>query len=140
MVYYTLGFIFNSSLNQVLLVHKLRPDWQNGKVNGIGGKIEEGEESLACIVSEVQEESGLIIGPDQWVFFGVTTLPDAHVDVYTTIYKGDASDIENVNDEKIEWCDINKLPSNIITNLSWLVPMALDKIKNNAFKEFSLEY
>lgn len=29
-------------------------------MNGVGGKFEEGEDCYKCIVSEVQEESGLI--------------------------------------------------------------------------------
>ena len=40
---YTLGFIFTPALDKVLLVHKISPEWQAGKINGVGGKIEEGE-------------------------------------------------------------------------------------------------
>lgn len=61
---YTVGLIFNPQLTRVLLMHKNRPDWQKGMMNGVGGRIEEGEESIACIVREVCEETGLTTRPD----------------------------------------------------------------------------
>ena len=51
---YTLGFVFDSSQEKVLLVHKQRPAWQAGKVNGIGGKVELGETPHTGIVRECQ--------------------------------------------------------------------------------------
>ena len=49
---FTLGFVFNADLAKVLLVHKQRPDWQSGRINGIGGKIVGDESALNCIVRE----------------------------------------------------------------------------------------
>ncbi|MEM0912381.1 MAG: hypothetical protein AAGJ37_15510 [Pseudomonadota bacterium] len=39
---YTLGFIFDQTLEKVLLVLKKRPAWQAGKLNGVGSKAELG--------------------------------------------------------------------------------------------------
>jgi 8-oxo-dGTP diphosphatase len=55
---YVVGFIFNKERTRVALIRKDRPDFQAGKLNGIGGKIEKGEEADHCMVREAIEETG----------------------------------------------------------------------------------
>lgn len=43
----------------VLLVKKNRPQWQAGRYNLVGGKVDPGEDPLTCAVRELKEESGL---------------------------------------------------------------------------------
>ncbi|MBI2056050.1 MAG: NUDIX domain-containing protein [Candidatus Sungbacteria bacterium] len=129
---YTLGFIFNESLDQVLLIHKLRPDWQAGKLNGVGGKMEQGEDHFDCIVREVREESSLAINKNAWVYLGDMGADSWQVHVFASIYKGllsDAKTSEGADAEKVEWFPVHTLPSHTINNLSWLIPLAIDKIK-----------
>lgn len=49
---YVLGFLFNENLTKVVLVRKKRPEWQCGLLNGVGGKIEDGEPPLDAMVRE----------------------------------------------------------------------------------------
>ena len=64
-VSYVCGFLFTdpdaaqSHLLQVLLIRKLRPAWQKGYLNGIGGKIEPGETPLEAMNREFEEEAGI---------------------------------------------------------------------------------
>lgn len=44
---------------KVLLIQKDRPDWQKGKLNLPGGKIEAGETPKQTAVREIKEETGL---------------------------------------------------------------------------------
>jgi len=137
---YTLGFIFTPGLDWVLLVHKINPEWQAGKINGIGGKIEDGEESLACMVREVREESGLGTDADKWILLGEMGSGAWRVRVFAFVYRGSMDDARSADKEKVEWFDPNMLPPNVISNLRWLVPLALDKIKHQEFESFSVKY
>lgn len=140
---YTLGFIFDESLDRVLLIHKLRPVEQAGKLNGIGGKIEYGEDHFGCIVREVAEETTLITKNDEWIYLGDMGSDSWQVHVFTCIYKGDFSDAKCGNDsraEKVEWFSVKELPDRALSNLHWLIPMALDKIKHQEFHFCSVRY
>lgn len=55
---YVLGFCFNAALNKVVLIRKNRPQWQAGKLNGVGGHVEPWELPLGAMVREFREESG----------------------------------------------------------------------------------
>lgn len=56
---YVVSFIFTPSMAKVWLIEKLKPEWQKGLLNGIGGKIEEGELPLEAAYRELKEEAGL---------------------------------------------------------------------------------
>lgn len=54
---YVVGFLFSEDESRVLLVLKNRPAWQEGKLNGVGGKIEAGETPLQAMEREFKEET-----------------------------------------------------------------------------------
>lgn len=57
---YVLGFAFSRDGEEVVLIIKQKPDWQKGKLNGIGGKIEPEDESpLHAMIREFKEETGV---------------------------------------------------------------------------------
>lgn len=66
---YVLGFCFNPSLDKVVLIRKNRPDWQLGKLNGVGGHVKPGETTQAAMTREFREETGWEAGV-AWVPFG----------------------------------------------------------------------
>ena len=137
---YSLGFVFDVSLTKVLLMHRNRPDWQKGKLNGIGGKVEEGEDNLGCMVRETFEETGLLLTPDEWTNYASIKDTYGFVEVYATVYKGSLTDAKTAEDQKIEWIQISTLPDNVIKNLTWLIPAGLDKVENKSFKKILVEY
>ncbi len=62
----TLVYLWDRATDTVLLVRRdARPDDDHlGKVNGLGGKLESGEDVLGCLRREVAEEAGLdLVGP-----------------------------------------------------------------------------
>ena len=48
--------MFNSLLNNVVLIRKNKPSWQSGKLNGVGGHIEEKETPEMAMGREFLEE------------------------------------------------------------------------------------
>ena len=57
----TLGFVMHPDGERVLMVHRIaRPgDEQLGKYNGLGGKVEPGEDVVAGMKRELREEAAI---------------------------------------------------------------------------------
>lgn len=71
MIQYVLGFAFDHERN-LLLIEKQKPDWQKGRWNGIGGKLEADDFSLFhAMAREFHEETGVLIIPHNWTLRGV---------------------------------------------------------------------
>jgi 8-oxo-dGTP diphosphatase len=74
----TLGYILSPDGRRVLMVHRTAraDDQQLGKYNGLGGKLEPGEDIVSGMRREIFEESGLQVGSMQlrgtinWPGFG----------------------------------------------------------------------
>jgi 8-oxo-dGTP diphosphatase len=74
----TLGYVFSADGQRVLLVHRNRrpEDAQLGKYNGLGGKLDAGEDVVACMRREIREEAGIeceglsLRGTVSWPGFG----------------------------------------------------------------------
>jgi len=119
---WVVGFLFRNT-TEVALVLKIHPKWQAGKLNGVGGTIEEGESPLAAMTREFKEEAGVAV--NDWREFALLKVQDG--DVWFFVAHGDYP-IRSITDEHIGWypvVDIKKSP--IIENLAWLVPLALDQ-------------
>src|SRR5205085_315095 len=74
----TLAYVLSPDGRRVLLIHRnRRPDDAHfGKYNGLGGKLDSGEDVVACLRREVHEEAGLeceelvLRGTISWPGFG----------------------------------------------------------------------
>jgi 8-oxo-dGTP diphosphatase len=74
----TLGYLLSPDGQQVLLIHRNRRpgDPHFGKYNGLGGKLDPGEDVVSCLRREVREEAGLecealvLRGTISWPGFG----------------------------------------------------------------------
>jgi len=63
---YVNGFMLNPQTKQLLLIEKNRPDFQKGKWNGIGGKIEPNEQPIDAMVREFREETDVQTRAEDW--------------------------------------------------------------------------
>jgi 8-oxo-dGTP pyrophosphatase MutT (NUDIX family) len=135
---YVAGFLLDDT-GRVVLVRKNRPEWQAGKLNAVGGKIEPGEEPYDAMRREFYEEAGL--GIHGWDHFAtvagegfavwfyrlrthalvldrwVRTMTDETIEVHqiSDILDQFAHDSSYAED----WDEHRALP-----NLSWLLPLA----------------
>ena len=64
---YVVGFAYSSDKSRVMLIRKQKPEWQKGCLNGIGGKIEPGEQPDEAMQREGVEETGLVL---EWTHKG----------------------------------------------------------------------
>lgn len=125
---YVVGFCFADDLESVWLIRKKRPSWQAGRLNGIGGHIEDGESPAEAMNREFTEEAGLPL--DEWEYFG--SLEDKRkwkVYLFRTVLSRSHSLYPYTKtDEEVVRVYIKNLPSRLqmIPNLSWLIPMALE--------------
>lgn len=74
----TLGYVFSPDGKRVLLIHRhgRDGDLHAGKYNGLGGKLEPGEDVMTCMRREIREEAGIecdeitLCGTISWPGFG----------------------------------------------------------------------
>lgn len=113
----------------MLLIKKNRPDWQAGKLNIIGGHIEDGESPQAAAIREVLEETGLFLD-DARAFCILNTQTPARAVVYFFVAEHDGlSNFSQKTDEEIVEVHIDHAVDapDVIPNLKYLIPLALDK-------------
>lgn len=133
-VKYVVGFLFCGE--EVLLIRKARPQWQRGKLNGVGGHVEMGETFRAAMIREFLEETrvrGLIW--EQFVQYSGVEDPGkvgATGGVGTpfeiAFFRSEVKTKPAVSptpDEPLEWWPISAIRQlNTLPNVQWLVPMA----------------
>lgn len=130
--HYVVGFLFRFARTGVALITKNRPEWQRGKLNGIGGGVEEGETALDAMKREFREETGLIV-PD-WHHFAAINFRGALVDFFMA--EVEDAYLSQTTDERVAWyrvADIPHLPT--IPNLRWLIPLAISPSREVAWVE-----
>ena len=130
---YTLGFLFSFDKQQVALIRKNRPDWQKGRLNGIGGHVEAGETSLQCMGREFSEEVEYpSLYKTEWRQFATMESSDFTVDCFASL--GDLSCIKAKTDEGIEVIKLEDITplrrKDMIENLPCLISLAIDFIED----------
>lgn len=124
-----LAFVFNTKKTKVLLIHKEKPEWQKGFINGIGGKVEKYETPLDAIVREIYEETGLNLIDQSWKLRSFSSMEGDDWIVHNFVCFSDLIFLAKSNEsEKVEIFNY-PLSKEIKTiyNLSYLLPLALDE-------------
>ena len=120
---YVLALLFTTDAREVVLVRKTRPAWQAGRVNALGGKVHRGEGILEAARREVCEEAGVDVG--RWEEFLVWH--DAEYRLRAVRAFDDAARLaRTAEDQEVFLAAVDALPPNIIDNLRWMIPLALD--------------
>lgn len=131
---FVVGFLFSEPCDRVVLIEKRKPIWQLGRLNGVGGKVElrpsrRLESPQEAMAREFMEETGARAGPEEWeCFCKLSDRKEAEVIVhflraFDTAALMDAATVER---ERIVKADPRALPSHVLPNLRWLIPLALD--------------
>ncbi len=125
MTEYVAGFMVCSG--QVLLITKSKPEWQRGRINAIGGHIERGEIPVTAMIREFEEETGIKTRQGQWqhtvrLCGGTWTVYFFVCYAVEEVFKTFRSN----GDEKVDAYQISNLPSGVLWNVRWLLPLSLD--------------
>lgn len=135
---YVVGFAFDSDASDahVALITKSHPEWQRGKLNGVGGHIEQADPTPhAAQVREFEEEMGVYI--PEWlhvctILGGHPTDPERQFALYVFAAFGvnltavfDGAQVHSP-DEPVSIFNVRDLPKHMIPNLNFLIPMALN--------------
>lgn len=124
---YVAGFMFSRDRAEVALIRKNKPAWQKGLLNGIGGKIEDGESARQAMIREFWEETGSK-SQESFRHFALIHGPTFSVDFFYTV--GDLNELRTMEEEQIErvrLADIHVLRADMIENLPWLISLAIDQ-------------
>lgn len=129
MTRYVCGFYFDHKLEQVVLIWKNKPAWQKGKLNGVGGKIEQDETPEEAMRREFLEETG--IDHLEWVPTVVITGSDWKVHFFHAVGKVNEFEYASTQEEEeVAKIEVDRLHDfDYIPNLEWLIPLALHKIE-----------
>lgn len=133
---YVCGFAFYKEPegNSVILIEKQRPDWQMGKHNGVGGKIEKEDNNEYYSMSrEFQEETNIFVDPANWKKFALVEGKDWKVYFFKTdLTFVQQKSLKKTTDEIPKWFleeeIFDKDNKNLfLRNVRWLVAMALSE-------------
>lgn len=128
---YVLGFGFSAQMERVVLIRKNKPAWQRGKLNGIGGKIED-ESKYTAMVREFKEECGCQTHGEQWSYFCRMEGNDFAVHCFATVV--DPTACRTTEAEKVELItvsEIKNLQNQMVENLPWLIHLAFDHLQDS---------
>ena len=150
---YVVGFAFNKKGDHVVLVHKDRPEWQAGLINGVGGKVEDTDlEYIDAMTREFFEETGMFTVAPDWDHFATLHFEndklggEAMVFAYR-IFTDDIWTCQTKESEKIEIFELPKAETwkgfrslaglELVPHTYAILPIARDK----AFKfcEFKMQ-
>lgn len=120
------GFLFSPDFKYVALIKKNKPEWQFGRFNGIGGKLEAGETGLQAMRREFHEEAGLQIA--DWTSFCHVTGPHGDLfDIECFWATGPVEDVQTMEAEPVGHFLVAAVLQgllNTIGNIPWLLAMA----------------
>jgi 8-oxo-dGTP diphosphatase len=139
---YVLGFMFDRDYSRVALIRKNSPEFQRDKYNGIGGKMEKDEYPVQALVREFFEETGMKTSNSDWrrvaVFYG----PHFEMQVFSG-REPEHQQVEWVRTttkELVQVFPVSDLPSNMLMNVRWLIPLCINTKDDPDFEYIVAHY
>lgn len=116
----------------MLLVRKTHPEWQAGKLNGVGGKLDPCDlgSPMRAMVREFTEETRIVQSEQDWLFLATLHSGPHLIHFFRALFDIEtlqqAAGQPNDTGELLELHDVTELAArrDKIANLSFLVPFA----------------
>ena len=128
---YTIGIAFYNDFEKVLLIKKIKPEWQKNRWNFPGGSCEVGEYPLWCVVKEFKEECNFHSETEEWTYVGfMENQYEWKVSIYALKEIGKRiKEIKSLTKEKVKLFNILGLPEEKLSNVRWLCELAINVLK-----------
>lgn len=111
-------------LSSVLTIEKEKPDWQRGKINLPGGKIEEGETPTQAAARELFEKTDLVVFHGYEI--GQLVGDGWKVHVVGCVHKGQ---LKQKTNERVKWSSLDVLENQrLIPNLKLIIPLCYHQV------------
>jgi 8-oxo-dGTP diphosphatase len=163
LTHYVAGFLFNNGGYSVVLVRKSKPEWQKGKLNAVGGKIDSwrhdgncairtiandidtpnfnpcdcgGETPAQAMRREFKEEAGVDV--ETWKEFCVLSGDGFVVHFFSAFDTAAYNAAHSAEEEQIIKTYVDKLGAACLPNVKWLIPMALS-MKDDRAERFEVK-
>ena len=140
MIKYVTGYVLSEDLKRVLLIRKNRPEKQNGKLNGIGGKrerkiLDEGvgdEHELYAICREFEEETGVKTFYYDWTHADKLYNDNFELDIYYCVSNKFLESAKTMETEEVGIYDISSLfgREDLMNTVEWVIRKILFLIEN----------
>ena len=140
---YVLGFRFSPDFRKIVLIRKARPKFQAGKLNAVGGHVEEGESHLLAMPREFWEETSVKTQQSDWYNFGDAISQKSQFKIHLSSSVGDIDNCKTNTDEVIEIHLVDEILRNrddAMGNLFWLTGVALDSFRDRGPKKIHINY
>lgn len=137
MISYVLGFAFSRDRQNVILIEKQKPEWQAGLLNGVGGKIEQFDETPTdAMVRQFEEETGVNIPSFGWDHYSTMLQRSCKIYCFRS-FTDYVAGCETKTAEEIIAIAVKKISEwPVVPSIRTLLPMALDV--NIKFSEIEL--
>lgn len=145
---YVLGFMFSPDAELVALICKDKPAWQKGALNGIGGKIEEGETPIEAMVREFEEETGCKTSKEQWNYYALMTGNNDGGEggflCHCFAAIGNMRWLKTVDENEpvciVPWKGLVGSRRKMLDNLPWIVPLGMAYLRNGRPGFVTIDY
>lgn len=124
-VHYVAGLLISQNHKLVALIRKARPEWQRGRLNGIGGHVDPGETPKQAMIREFQEETGASV--TNWKHFCTLQGKNWTVDWFKSF---GIIELQGSIEEPVLWREVSSvmISEEVIPNVRWLLLMALEDV------------
>lgn len=134
MIEYSMTFIFNKSLDKILLIKKNRPSLMVGLFNGIGGHRESEDKSYEdCAIREIKEECDLDLKKSELVkIHELTDFKNYYVAVFVATLEEKRIEMFNsLTSEDIYYLTLSEIDNkSLYIDAQTCIKIALEKLKS----------
>ncbi len=126
---YVVGFMFDSKIENVVMIRKNRPIWQAGLFNGIGGKIESGEKPVEAMVREFMEEAGVVSTAEMWAHVMTLRFPYAEVEFFACQNDDFFGETRTCTDEEVFRIPVSRFDDiNAVENIRAALELSMQRL------------